>query len=299
MADTWPLPTNDGLTIACHLLISRAELAPSPGRFAPARRRPPRVASLLPADALPESLRSCPPKPPTPCARMCGCARLLIGLVATVTTLVVAPSAPTSAAPSTPSTAGRAAFARRTTWVSTPGSASSASRSSRRPASPLRRGGDPRRRRRAPGRGQGLAGVDAALGRPAHTSWLISADATLPVARAGEPHHRRLHARRPLHGHQGPAGRGAAEGDQRRDGRDDRVGHLRQPGPGVHRHSGRRRTSTRRSASRSTSTSPAPTRPRWSSPRPGCSPVPGPPTRRCPRTSWRRCWPRSPPRSPA
>jgi hypothetical protein len=25
MADTWPLPTNDGLTIACHLLISRAE----------------------------------------------------------------------------------------------------------------------------------------------------------------------------------------------------------------------------------------------------------------------------------
>ena len=78
MADTWPLPTNDGLTIACHLLISRAELAPSPDRFAPSRRRPPRVASLLPAEA------------PAPVRQNVRVRKLLIGLVATVATLLVA-----------------------------------------------------------------------------------------------------------------------------------------------------------------------------------------------------------------
>ena len=125
-------------------------------------------------------------------------------------------------------------------------------------------------------------------------SWLIRPDAHAARRQAGEPDHHRLRPPRPLPGHQGSDGRGATEGHQRRHRRHHRVGHLGQPRAGVHRHARASRLRQAARASRSICRSPDETRPRWSSPRPGCSPGPAPPTSRFPTTRRRPCWPRSP-----
>ena len=232
----WPLPANSPLTIACYLLVSRAE-APGRGRVG-------------------QNVRV---------------RKLLIGLAAAAAAVVVGAVGADFGA------AIYAEYRLARTLRSAAGLAWDPSvailgfpfipQAMRRHYDEVETSGQWRRSRC--GR-QGLAGGHPAFDRS--DAGVVAGAARCQAAgrQGGEPHHHRLHPRRPVHGHQRPAGRGAVEGDQRRHRRHHRVGHLQQPRAGVHRHARRPRTSTRRSASRWTCPSWDPTKPRWCSPPPAC-----------------------------
>ena len=133
----------------------------------------------------------------------------------------------------------------------------------------------------------GKASLEATLYSVDLTQSVLAVRPGRPAAggQGRKPDHHRLDPSRPIHGHQRPAGRGPAEGDQRRDRRHHRVRHLEQHRPGVHRNPegrGLQRAGQRLGG-------PVDDRPgrhaRWCSRRPGSSPAPAPRTAPCPTTS--------------